>query len=99
MCVSFKKKRVTVSFLLNVSEGQKQVFVDIVALMCSRLVSKASLNIAIVPRFPLPPAPCEYVRYWNDTRTATSPSRRNESKNTTPLNGVQAICQTNGYIC
>lgn len=33
------------------------------------VVSKASVNIAIVPRFPLPPAPCEYMRSWNDTWT------------------------------
>lgn len=70
-----RKESEPLSLLLNVSEGRQPV----VVMSRCWCVPKASVNIAIVPH-PPPPTPCEYVRYWNDTWTATSPHRRNARK-------------------
>lgn len=67
-------------------------------LKCSRLFSKASLNIAIVSRFPLPPAPCEYeILEWHRKRHFSQQDKWKQTHHTPRLVLGRSVRLMNTY--
>lgn len=66
MCLSFKKKELP-SLSLKCVQGPTASNGRCYGVDVFTVVFQSIFKYCYSSPFPLPPAPCEYVRYWNDT--------------------------------